>query len=958
MHCDNLYKALTIRERINAFKEAGYELRTDGIFLDKWTNIKGLSSIKDTEYLCKQHGITIDEFTYALKDFDIFEKKILQEEAKKAQWHILYEKVMEEFRDDSVQLEELVGNIAYTVRPFVKYFILQASEIINNSEIQVTQMALSKIAGWISGALGNVVAKVVTLDLHKEKERMPDITFEKYLQGYDSYEKLCGFYNDHPTMTRLLVNKMDMAVDNFREMIYALKENEAEVMEISGGTSGVVDDISFGEGDTHSRGKTVTIVTYIDGNKIVYKPKQLRIEKQFNALLDYINNDKDTGLLQMSYSKSIYGDTYTLCEFINNEECISNAEVEEYYTRLGQLLFLIYLLNGTDFHYENIIAKRGQVYLIDIETLFQVANIDVILGNDTAEYAISKEYADSVLSVGILPLLGFNQNLEGKSVDISALNGQKQRLPFKVLQMKNVNTTDMIFEYDFAEINGGGNIPILDGEKQFFMEHLECLINGFDSMSQYIIKNKDKIKEYVLEVFGQPDLMVRQLTKATATYATLLQYFNHPNYLNDMIYMERLFENLMSYPYADKRIVSYEIADMLNGDIPIFFSRLGDRNLLSSDMSVIEDYLSVTPIERVIQKIDEIDAEKIDMQTEMFLSSIGVNKLRIQERINNINMNAGDTPQEDYTSFDDDIKRFNDIILGQRVFNQKKDDFTWVKYNGVNIQHEPIDTSYLSGLAGVAEYFEQMYAAYGDKEYLSVKDKIIEKLDKYPLKYYDNNLDQIANMLVFVNAEKVYEKYRNYIKGLGEKILNKEVVLNDIQTNIYADVLYSYCTKKNDSELEELFEKLLLDGYINIKDMSVEEVLYCFNKIMWNYLTEEEQKNYIDMIAEYGDGIIAVNDLECWKNSEKDCYSDGMLYTVNALVDIYRILGDEKYISYAKKLMSNSLNTFKREGEFRIYSNMNNVNVSLGEGLTGISYTLLRTFNDNRMPNIFKNTIV
>lgn len=247
--------------------------------------------------------------------------------------------------------------------------------------------------------------------------------------------------------------------------------------------------------------------------------------------------------LHMDYCKSIYGDTYTISEFIENEECGSRGEVEDYYKRLGQLLFIIYLLNGNDFHYENIIARGSQVYLIDIETLFQVANVDVISGDDTAEYMISKEYADSVLSVGILPLLGFNQNLEGKSVDISALNGKKQKLPYKILQMKNINTTEMIFEYDFGEIGGGGNIPILNGEKQFFMEYAESLIEGFSAMSAYIMKNKCEIRHYISDIFSKPDLMVRQLTKSTATYAALLQYFNHPNYLRDMSDSAEIYES-------------------------------------------------------------------------------------------------------------------------------------------------------------------------------------------------------------------------------------------------------------------------------------------------------------------------------------------------------------------------------------------------------------------------------
>ena len=53
----------------------------------------------------------------------------------------------------------------------------------------------------------------------------------------------------------------------------------------------------------------------------------------------------------------------------NTGSCASEEEIRRYYRRTGHLLCLVYALNGSDFHYENLIADGEHPVPIDLETI-------------------------------------------------------------------------------------------------------------------------------------------------------------------------------------------------------------------------------------------------------------------------------------------------------------------------------------------------------------------------------------------------------------------------------------------------------------------------------------------------------------------------------------------------------------------------------------------------------------
>lgn len=938
------YQALTILERIKILKEAGIDLKTDKAFLDRWTNIKGLTSIADTQVLCDLRGITIEEFTYAIKPFDMIEEKLLEDGAEQSEWYGKFSEIMEFFKADDVRLEQLHENMCYAVRPFLKYFVFSISSYINEKQVKITEDCLNGIFDWACGALSTISAKIITLDMHLTKEKNPDISYKDYLSKYDTPEKLDTFYAKYPVMARMLTERTMMMSKNTVSMFKAIQENETELTEMFRTGELVFDKISFGEGDTHSRGKSVSVIQFADGKKVIFKPKFLKIEKYFNDFIEYINEIQGGALLDLKTCRSIWKDDYTLCEFIRTVPCDNKEEVSQYYERVGQILFLMYMLNGTDFHYENILSSKGYPYLIDIETLFQVANSDIIPTDDTAEYEIIRDGVKSVLSVGILPLLGFTQNPDGKSIDISALNGKEQRLPFKVLQLKNPNTTEMVFEMDYSEIKDAGNIPFIGEERQSFADYSDSFVRGFLKMAKFVLQNKKQIMVKINEIFRAEPLIIRQLTKATANYATLMSYSNHPNYLADMVYMERLYENLMSYPYSDKRIVCAEIEDMLCGDIPIFFSQLGSRDIYNSELHPIKDYFRKSPLDSALDKIDAIDDEEVEKQLNLLLSSIGNKKKNRIEWINAVSNEQIDDAPISTNSAQKLVMELTNWILSKRIFNKQHNQYTWTKYNDSVMQMEPIDFTYSRGLSGLARYFAEAVSFVGIKELQEISATLIKKTDELPLKYFETNFDHLDTLSCYADAKAYAGKYTEFLVGLGRRCLDGNIQFSEKQLLTYVTLAGEYIRKNDSQELSEAVDALLKSKEDMCKSLTIEEKLFC--RPLFSNADLEKAK-------QYAEEIISVSPLARWKMSGIDCYSDGVLYIANNLIDIYNLCGDEKYLEYVRKMMSIVYRVYKKHGSFRIMSDMKDSNVALFHGIAGISYTFARGFINAELPNIF-----
>jgi type 2 lantibiotic biosynthesis protein LanM len=172
--------------------------------------------------------------------------------------------------------------------------------------------------------------------------------------------------------------------------------------------------IAAGAGDTHRQGRTVAILQFSSGLKLVYKPRSMSLDVHFAEFLEWVNQSGFEPRFRALKVIDCRG--YGWSEFVDHKPCSSRQEVARFYERLGGYLAIFHALRGNDMHFENLIAAGEFPVPVDIETLFHPV---VNQGIDPAFHA----WQSSVLSVLMLPtrVLGSDKH---DGVDISGLGGR------------------------------------------------------------------------------------------------------------------------------------------------------------------------------------------------------------------------------------------------------------------------------------------------------------------------------------------------------------------------------------------------------------------------------------------------------------------------------------------------------------------------------------------------------
>jgi lantibiotic modifying enzyme len=154
--------------------------------------------------------------------------------------------------------------------------------------------------------------------------------------------------------------------------------------------------------DPHDHGRSVAVLTFESGLKLVYKPRDVRIEVWYFQALARLN---DIGAPLPFYVPRILArENYGWVEFIPFLSCRSQSELNDYYVNAGALLCVLHLFGATDCHFQNVIAFGEHSVLVDAETLFQPQT--------------SEAEPQLVTRTGLLPQWRFGP--QGQAYDVSA----------------------------------------------------------------------------------------------------------------------------------------------------------------------------------------------------------------------------------------------------------------------------------------------------------------------------------------------------------------------------------------------------------------------------------------------------------------------------------------------------------------------------------------------------------
>lgn len=575
-------------------------------------------------------GLKEEDFYMAFykNDNDDINNKLLAY-IEKQEWFKFFVDALVDF-DNTIEYEE--DDSKYSIPYSVCFLALTAKKqlieyVKSLSEINVMGVVVNKMIEQLVNNTLQIFSKTVIYEYHLNKTKYPIQKNKNRLNefiknNFVDVNSIIEFYLKYPVLIRRLSQKFLHMINYYKELFSNLNKSYDEMKKKKFVTNNIITDVSCDMGDTHEKGKFV-IKIYFDENSIIYKPRNLYITKCFYSFIEWTN--KRFNLYKLPTVKTIWNDTYTIEECIIYESCETESEIERFYNRIGYYITILYLLNGNDIHFENIIAHKEYPYIIDLETLF-AHNSEQLIYKNLAIENIAKNIHQSVKGSCLLPSYMFG-NQKDRGVDISGLGGKKAELPGKRLVLSSLNSDNIRFEMQKGYIENNENIPMLNMNRVDYSKYINFILLGFLQFMNIIRDNKE---EFIEKIKMFRDVKTRQVLRATNNYGYMLQFASHPSYTQNMVFIERMFETVWNHPYINMQIASCEVEELLEDDIPVFYCLASGKNVFSGRGREIQNLYQYSCVDIIINKIKTLNNKQINLQKHFIFDSLG----RIRDEVN------------------------------------------------------------------------------------------------------------------------------------------------------------------------------------------------------------------------------------------------------------------------------------------------------------------------------------
>lgn len=376
-------------------------------------------------------------------------------------------------------------------------------------------------------------------------------------------------------LARLLERRVDSAVLLARHLV----ADRAALDELHGRPLGALLELSLGAGDSHGGGRTVALLRF-EGGRLVYKPREVRIDHELRLLVEELAAQLPGGS-SMQVPVVLDRGSHGWARFVEHRHAAGPQELRAFYRGVGHWLALMGLLSGSDLHAENLIAHGPHPVVVDCETLFtpRVRNAPSGLG-DAADRA-ARLVSGTVLNVGLLP--GRGQALGWRGVDNSALGALPGQQP-RVMQpaLIGAGTDEARIGHEWVDAPPAQNHP---SPVPALADHWGEVLAGFDELST-LLRLLDAEGRLQPRLAAFAPCRVRVVTRATEAYAEIARMLWHPVSLRNEGEARARAEGLLqrmsqvsALAPADAAVIAAEVQDLMDGDVPLFETRVADGAL-------------------------------------------------------------------------------------------------------------------------------------------------------------------------------------------------------------------------------------------------------------------------------------------------------------------------------------------------------------------------------------------
>ncbi|UUU37070.1 type 2 lanthipeptide synthetase LanM family protein [Streptomyces sp. CA-210063] len=455
--------------------------------------------------------------------------------------------------------------------------------------------------------------------------------FEDFIRRLRQEGSIVALLAKYPVLARQLVLTTEQWADYLYEFLTHLCADWQSIRTTfaPGGDPGPLVDVEAEKGDRHRRGRSVLLLRFGSGMKLLYKPRSLGVDAHFQELLSWLNHrGAEPGLRPL---KVVDRGDHGWSEFVDAAPCTCEEEVVRFYERQGSYLALLYVLDAADLHNENLLAAGEYPMLVDLEALFhphvhaeEPALVNLGVG----------ELDRSVWQVGLLPRRVWSDR-DSIGVDMSGLGGQPgQTNPHRLVSWERLGTDEMRVGRRRAELPVSENRPRLGDQDVEVLKYQDAVLAGFTGMYRLICENKAALLAEQLPRFACDE--TRVVLRSTNVYGLLWYESFHPDLLRDALERDRFFDHL--WIEAAQRpglvpLIPVERRDLWHGDIPLFHTSPGSRAVLTAEGERFEDFLDAPSLDLVRQRVERLGDDDLAKQSWIIKASLATLLMDSEDRI-------------------------------------------------------------------------------------------------------------------------------------------------------------------------------------------------------------------------------------------------------------------------------------------------------------------------------------
>lgn len=645
-------RAMTLRERVNRGGAGAGSERTTERWRTEWQKILG-----GPEALVAR----LDELGLAEPEGVLHDVPLCESEALPT-WVQVVDRALTAIGNEEVVWRE--GTDSLPFHEVSEAFVNESWRMVQRAaphgvgllSDEATSELRSASLQWITTLLAPVLeAEFVAFRSVRQQLRggfqilgsLPDVVSREQYQDFVADLLRSGMHRvllEFPVLARMLGRVIELgarAETTFLEHLVADLDDVGEAFGVAPADRRVA-ALRSGLSDRHHGGRTVKIVTFASGKRVVYKPKPVALERVFSDFQGWLNDQIAPGFRPMGVLDR--GD-HGWVEFIEHKPCETPEQVANYFRRAGALVAVIYALEGTDYHNENLIAHGEFPVPIDQEGLFhhRARMVDATGRITNNDQTAGNQLAHSVIRTALLPFWRFGE--KGRSLDISALGGHSDEESFvKMPRWEHVNTDRMRLVYEHSvsrDVNT--NVVRLDGVIQSVNDHAHELEEGFTTGYRALMTMRESLLGSGGWVDAFADQLVRFIYRDTRVYFMLQRHSLSPRFmrsgLDRSIQLEILYRGFLPRPgepaHPLRLLIESEIASIEDVDIPMFQPRSSSADLETPGGVFIKSCFVEPSLDGVRKRIELLGEEDLALQTRVLRGSLATRTVRPQQERSN-----------------------------------------------------------------------------------------------------------------------------------------------------------------------------------------------------------------------------------------------------------------------------------------------------------------------------------